>query len=191
MIYRGLIQEHLRRALGSRWSLVLSGVVFWVLHWIYFGHVTFPNHLVGGWVIAWSYDRTRSLLAPTLLHAVGNLLKNVVAKATAHGQESQRRQRRRIRLVGIEIGGDLPTVELDQSKVGRLSRMDALQAQAMSVASNRRREMQLQRIAKALIRIENDEFGRCDECDTAIARKRLEFDPSVTLCIECAQKKEI
>ena len=83
------------------------------------------------------------------------------------------------------------TVELDQSKVGRLSRMDALQAQAMSVASNRRREMQLQRIAKALIRIENDEFGRCDECDTAIARKRLEFDPSVTLCIECAQKKEM
>ena len=47
--------------------------MFWVLHWIYFGEVTFPNHLLGGWVIAWSYDRTRSLVAPTLLHAVGNL----------------------------------------------------------------------------------------------------------------------
>ena len=83
------------------------------------------------------------------------------------------------------------TVELDQSKVGRLSRMDALQAQAMSVASNRRREMQLRRVARALIRIEKNEFGRCEECAAAIARKRLEFDPSVTLCIECAQKEEM
>ncbi len=83
------------------------------------------------------------------------------------------------------------TVELDQSKVGRLSRMDALQAQAMSAASNRRREIQLRRVAKALIRIKNNEFGRCDKCDAAIARKRLEFDPSVTLCIDCAQKDEM
>jgi DnaK suppressor protein len=82
------------------------------------------------------------------------------------------------------------TVELDQSKVGRLTRMDALQAQAMSAASNRRREMQLQSIAKALTRIQNQEFGWCDECGGAIAPKRLEFDPSVESCIECAQKRE-
>jgi DnaK suppressor protein len=82
------------------------------------------------------------------------------------------------------------TVELDQSKVGRLSRMDALQAQAMSAASNRRREMQLQSIAKALTRIQNQEFGWCDECGAAIAPQRLEFDPSVESCIECAQKRE-
>jgi DnaK suppressor protein len=81
-------------------------------------------------------------------------------------------------------------VELDQSKVGRLSRMDALQAQAMSNASNRRRELKLQSIASALTRIERDEFGWCDECGQAIAPKRLEFDPSVTLCIVCAEKGE-
>jgi DnaK suppressor protein len=81
-------------------------------------------------------------------------------------------------------------VELDQSKVGRLSRMDALQAQAMSSASNRRREQHLQRVAQALIRIQNDEFGWCGDCGEAIAPKRLEFDPSVALCIQCAEKNE-
>ncbi len=90
-----------------------------------------------------------------------------------------------------ETGKDAAvTVELDQGKVGRLSRMDALQAQAMSAASNRRREMQLQSIAKALTRIQNQEFGWCDECGGAIAPQRLEFDPSVESCIECAQKRE-
>lgn len=81
-------------------------------------------------------------------------------------------------------------VELDQSKVGRLSRMDALQAQAMSTASNRRREMRLQKVARALTRIQNLDFGWCDECGDAIAPERLEFDPSVMLCIDCAQKHE-
>lgn len=81
-------------------------------------------------------------------------------------------------------------VELDQSKVGRLSRMDAMQAQAMSQASGRRRQATLKMIAAALRRLDNDEFGVCRECDEPIARKRLEFDPAVTLCIECATSKE-
>jgi DnaK suppressor protein len=38
------------------------------------------------------------------------------------------------------------TVELDQSRVGRLSRMDALQAQAMSIESGRRRNIKIKRI---------------------------------------------
>ena len=37
-------------------------------------------------------------------------------------------------------------VELDQAKVGRLSRMDALQAQQMAIASGRRREMRVKQI---------------------------------------------
>ena len=81
-------------------------------------------------------------------------------------------------------------VELDQARVGRLSRMDAMQAQAMSQASGRRRELMLQKISAALERIENDDFGICDSCEEEINRKRLEFDPTAVLCIECATKAE-
>ncbi len=82
------------------------------------------------------------------------------------------------------------TVELDQSRVGRLSRMDAMQAQAMSVESKRRREIKLQRIGSALRRIDNDTFGFCVKCEDEIDPKRLEFDPSALLCIDCANKAE-
>ena len=81
-------------------------------------------------------------------------------------------------------------VELDQARVGRLSRMDALQAQAMSQASGRRRELMLQNISAALERIVNDDYGHCQSCDEMISRKRLEFDPTASLCIECATKAE-
>jgi len=81
-------------------------------------------------------------------------------------------------------------VELDQARVGRLSRMDAMQAQAMSQASGRRRELTLKKISAALERIENDEFGICQSCEEDINRKRLEFDPTAVLCIDCATKAE-
>jgi DnaK suppressor protein len=81
-------------------------------------------------------------------------------------------------------------VELDQSKVGRLSRMDAMQAQAMAQASGQRREAMLRGITAALKRIDNDEYGYCVDCDEPIAAKRLEFDPTVRRCIGCAGIQE-
>lgn len=90
-----------------------------------------------------------------------------------------------------EIGDQAArTVELDQAKVGRLSRMDALQAQAMSLESKRRREINLQKIDAALGRINDGEYGRCLDCDQPIALRRLEFDPAATRCIQCAEKIE-
>ena len=74
-------------------------------------------------------------------------------------------------------------VELDQSKVGRLSRMDAMQAQAMAQASAGRREQMLRQIEAALQRIEDGEYGDCQACDEPINPKRLEFDPTAVLCI--------
>jgi DnaK suppressor protein len=81
-------------------------------------------------------------------------------------------------------------VELDQARVGRLSRMDALQAQAMSQAAGRRREDMLARITAALARMDKENFGLCKSCDEAINPKRLEFDPTATLCISCAERSE-
>ena len=82
------------------------------------------------------------------------------------------------------------TVELDQTRVGRVSRMDALQAQAMAQESNRRRQLTLQRIDSALQRIEADNYGDCTACGEPIMSKRLEADPGALLCIGCASKAE-
>lgn len=82
------------------------------------------------------------------------------------------------------------TVELDQSRQGRLSRMDALQAQAMSVETARRREQTLARIAAALRRIEEGEYGWCSDCGEPIARRRLKIDPAAPQCIACAEASE-
>ena len=78
------------------------------------------------------------------------------------------------------------TVVLDQQSVGRLSRMDALQSQAMARATQSRRDMETRRLEGALVRIADDEFGYCEDCGDAIAKGRLEFDPAVTQCISCA-----
>ncbi len=76
-------------------------------------------------------------------------------------------------------------VELDQSRVGRLSRMDALQGQAMNNAIAERRRATLMRIEAALARLEDGEFGYCTICGDEIAEKRLELDPTVSACTSC------
>ena len=98
----------------------------------------------------------------------------------------------RAELQAIAEAGDesAAIVELDQSKVGRLSRMDAMQAQAMAQAAGHRREQMLRRIEAALERLDNDEYGYCKECDEPINPKRLEFDPTADLCIACASAAE-
>ena len=82
------------------------------------------------------------------------------------------------------------TVELDQTRQGRLSRMDALQGQEMAKAGDQRRKFELQRLQAALKRLDHGEFGECLECGEDIAEARLKADPSTTLCVECASARE-
>lgn len=77
-------------------------------------------------------------------------------------------------------------VELDPSRVGRLSRMDAMQAQAMAKATGERRQVKLRQIRSAIERLDQGEYGNCARCATAIDPRRLEIDPVATLCIGCA-----
>lgn len=83
--------------------------------------------------------------------------------------------------------GDGDPVELDQSRVGRLSRMDALQGQAMAQETQRRRKNELLRIEAALARVALKDYGYCVTCDEEISGKRLELDPSTPQCIDCAR----
>ena len=81
-------------------------------------------------------------------------------------------------------------VSLDQQSVGRLSRMDALQGQAMANEAQRRRNLELLRIEKAFQRLEDGDFGYCIECGAEIPLKRLEIDPTATHCVKCASLLE-
>jgi len=77
-------------------------------------------------------------------------------------------------------------VQLDQSMVGRLSRMDAMQGVEMAKEASRRRKQQLARIPSALERIALGHYGRCTLCDEDIVIGRLHIDPTYTRCINCA-----
>jgi DnaK suppressor protein len=48
----------------------------------------------------------------------------------------------------------------------------------------------LDKIQKALVKIEDGTFGRCEECDEEIQVKRLEARPETTLCIRCKEDQE-
>jgi len=86
-----------------------------------------------------------------------------------------------------ESGGeDRKPVELDQQSVGRLSRLDSMQVQAMAKAADSRRAMEIRRIDAAINRLENDAYGWCVECGEDIAPKRLESDPAAPRCSTCA-----
>lgn len=81
-------------------------------------------------------------------------------------------------------------VELDQTRVGRLSRMDAMQQQAMSQAVSRLTDLERQRILSALGRMKSGDYGYCITCHEKIAEGRLRFDPSVLTCISCAKEAD-
>ena len=80
-------------------------------------------------------------------------------------------------------------VTLDQQSVGRLSRMDAMQVQAMAVATEERRRQQIARIQAALKRLDDGTYGECVICGEEIAPKRLAHDPAVPTCICCTPSR--
>lgn len=81
---------------------------------------------------------------------------------------------------------DRQPVVLDQQSVGRLSRQNSLQVQAMAKAAEARRAQEIRRIDAALERLENGEYGWCVECGEAIEARRLEIDPATPRCAGCA-----
>ncbi len=89
-----------------------------------------------------------------------------------------------------ELKESAAAVQLDQSRVGRLSRMDALQTQAMQVETLRRVTRQIAQLQAARHRLDTDDYGICEDCGEAIAKARIEMNPAVRLCVSCAEKAE-
>lgn len=111
---------------------------------------------------------------------------------TDDGASRARLLARRAALLADTASGEenAEVVELDQSRVGRLSRMDAMQQQAMAQEAQRRRQIELTKIDAALKRIDAGEYGYCVSCDEEIGERRLAVDPAAPLCVACAGKRE-
>ena len=82
---------------------------------------------------------------------------------------------------------DAAPVELDQTQQGRLSRMDALQQQAMAAETLRRRQRDMRLIEAALLRLDEGEYGYCVTCGEAIEAERLALNPATPFCIAHAK----
>ena len=98
------------------------------------------------------------------------------------------KQRLEQRLKAITAGQKpIEPVVLDQARVGRLSRMDAMQQQAIAQAAARLTAMEERRIRTAFGRMASGDYGYCSQCEEEIAEGRLRVDPSALTCIACAR----
>ena len=77
-------------------------------------------------------------------------------------------------------------VTLDQQSVGRVSRMDAMQVQAMAQTVEARRRARLPLIEAALRRLDTGDYGYCTDCGERIPARRLAIDPTIARCVDCA-----
>lgn len=109
-------------------------------------------------------------------------------RETATIKQALLRLRSELQELGETLRESGETVELDQARVGRLSRMDAMQAQQMALEAARRRQNQLVAIDGALRRIEAGEYGDCFVCGEEIDIRRLSADPTLTRCMKCLEK---
>lgn len=72
VVYRSLLISAVRPTVGDRGAIVVSGLTFAVLHWIY-GNPS-PENQIGGFLLACAYVRSGTILVPLALHAGGNLI---------------------------------------------------------------------------------------------------------------------
>ncbi len=91
-------------------------------------------------------------------------------------------------LIDQTAAGAAP-VDLDEP-IGRLSRMEAMQQQAMTAANRRASERRLQMVRSALGRVAREEYGECVSCGEDIAPRRLEVRPEAPFCLVCARARE-
>lgn len=84
---------------------------------------------------------------------------------------------------------DAGAVDLDQTSVGRLSRMDAMQQQAMAQERHQRLRQRQRQLLAARDRLAGGSFGRCCECDEEVDQQRLHRDPAVVFCLDCQSSR--
>lgn len=82
------------------------------------------------------------------------------------------------------------TPELDQQSVGRISRMDSIQQQAMAAGARRSTEARLGMVHSAIEMHKKGGFGFCRSCEEPIGYARLKARPETPLCLACKSSRE-
>jgi DnaK suppressor protein len=62
--------------------------------------------------------------------------------------------------------------------------------QSMRMRLRNRESLYIKKVDEALLRIEEGNFGECDECGEDIELRRLEARPTATLCVSCKEDQE-
>jgi DnaK suppressor protein len=70
--------------------------------------------------------------------------------------------------------------------IGRVSRMDAINNNSVTLAALRKAEEKLSALNRVLDKIDTPEFGICLKCKQPIPIERLLFRPQSLLCVNCA-----
>ena len=71
--------------------------------------------------------------------------------------------------------------------IGRITRMEAINAKSINEAALAKARHTLTRLERVLPRIEDPEFGLCRECEKPIPFARLMILPEADLCVPCAE----
>jgi len=80
----------------------------------------------------------------------------------------------------------LRPVELDQTAVGRLSRIDSLQNQGLTKNLREREQVKLALLGDAMRKMESGGYGTCDGCGGQIPFERLFVFPEAPVCAACS-----
>jgi DnaK suppressor protein len=96
-----------------------------------------------------------------------------------------------LRTIFADETGLTDTVTLDQSAMGRVSRVDALQQQQMAQATQRRTKARIERVAAALERFDRDpeDYSWCPDCGESIGWRRLQAVPESVFCVSCLEAR--
>jgi len=78
IVYRALLLRALEGYMNSTQALAVHAVVFELVHAFVYGMGLSGVPFVGGLVLGWAFQRTRSLAVPTLLHAAHNILLSIL-----------------------------------------------------------------------------------------------------------------
>jgi DnaK suppressor protein len=98
----------------------------------------------------------------------------------------------RLAAIGRELEAlkDETAVVSPDAAIGRLSRLDSMQAQQMALAGKHRLEEERARLIEAQHRIDTGTYGRCLLCGGDIAGERLEYQPDAVTCVPCLNRRK-
>jgi DnaK suppressor protein len=85
----------------------------------------------------------------------------------------------------MATNGNGKATDIDQSAVGRLSRIEAIQNAGFTQNLKARERQQLEEVLAALTRMEEGVYGLCTACQGPIRFERLQVFPETRTCNLC------